>query len=42
MISCRELARRMFLQIFVEAIIFAVLCGSAALAAEPALKFLAF
>jgi len=32
----------MFLQIFVEAIIFAVLCGSATLAAQPALKFLAF
>jgi len=32
----------MFLRIFVEAIMFAVLCGSVALAAEPALNFLAF
>ena len=41
MISCRELARRMFPRIFVEAIIFAVL-SSAILVAEPALKLLAF
>src|SRR6516162_10198810 len=41
MISCRELARRMFPRIFVEAIIFAVL-SSAILVAELALKLLAF
>ena len=32
----------MFLRILVEAIIVAVLCGSATLAAGPALKFVAF
>jgi len=42
MIPCRELARRTFLRIFVAATIFAVLCGPATPAAEPALKFLAF
>ena len=42
MIPCRELARRMLLRIFTAATIFAALCGSATLAAEPALEFLAF
>ena len=42
MTCCREPVRGMFLRIFVEAIIFAILCGSTTFAGEPALKLLAF